>query len=164
MLTISTALYSRHDLSFILKSIRSRSPQAIFDGTQEYIPRHDIRDENETDGIQFIDSGDFSRREVYGSPSDVIAWFGVAMGGPLLSIYALENYPLRNGNDAFYGYFALISYASAVVWMILIRGKAFGPHAKLGFKVVMTVVVAFPIAMLIYGAFFILNGMIHWRI
>jgi hypothetical protein len=163
LLTICAALYSRHDLSFILRAIRSRSPQTIFDGTQEYLPRHDIRDENETEGIQFIDSNGFSRREVYGSPSDVIVWLGVVLGGPLLSIYALENYPLRNRNDAFYGYLALISYASAVAWMILTRRKAFGPHARLGFKIVITVGVAFPIAMLMYGVFFILNGKFHWK-
>lgn len=153
------------DIAFLLEAVRSHSPGAVFRGTKSFLGKHanegNVRDEDEKESYL---SGAVSRREFWGTPSDLIVWGSVGIGGPLLAIFGMANFPLRNGNDPFYIIGAFVCYALGLVWMLLIRKSAFASGATLPFRMIMSAAMAFPIAMLIYGLAFVLNGKFHWKL
>jgi hypothetical protein len=82
---------------------------------------------------------------------------------PLLVLFAGKRFPFRDPKDPAYLYASIGSYVLGIAWMIIIRKWAFGPHASVGYKVVMSILGVVPIAILMMGIEFVLNGRFHWR-
>jgi len=158
-------MFKYDDVAFLLETVRAHSPEAVFRGTKSLLGKHasegEVKDGDEKESYLGVV---VSRREFWGTPSDLIVWGSVGIGGPLLAIVGMENYPLKNGNDPYYAYGALVCYALAFVWMLLIRKSAPTSHATLALRLVMSAAMAFPIAMLSYGLIFILNAKFHWKL
>jgi hypothetical protein len=168
MFRLPATLYSRDDLAFMLSAVRARAPAAIFAGAEAYLPRDAASRERELQADENsretrVFGAHLSRREVYGSPSDNLVWGGLIIGAPLLALFAGQRYPFRDPRDPMYLYASLVSFALGIGWMIIIRKRAFAPRAGPGYRMVMTILGAVPIAILLMGVGFILNGQFHWR-
>jgi hypothetical protein len=168
MCRLPATIYSRDDLAYILSAVRARAPDAVFAGTESYLPRHtasrkrELQADENTPETRVLGSH-LSRREVYGSPSDNLVWGGLIFGAPILALFAGQRYPFRDPKDPMYLYASLVSFALGIIWMIIIRERAFSSRAGLGYRMVMTILGAVPIAILLMGVGFILNGQFHWR-
>src|SRR5262249_22034046 len=106
---------------------------------------------------------EFSREQFWGTPRELLSWFLFILGAPLFMMWSMKRYPLSDPNDRAFLYGAVFSYALSCLLVYIARRLLFKPSDMVAYRVIVGLSVAVPAAMILFGAFLVLNSIFRWR-
>lgn len=117
--------------------------------------------------LRYMDG--FTREEFWGKPIELILWLLLIFGSLAFGLWSLKRFPLRDPNDPAYVYGFIAAYGISSLLVYCFRSAVFPAHDAFNrpelrsYKAWVGLLVALMPSAAIYGVFFCLNAVLHWR-